>query len=191
MLIKNYIFKNSIVLFYLIFCISCTVPEKFKPNTRLSLEGFKKLLGDKYPIKYTRKSTPAGTLTVLEYVFEKTRPYQHFIISIQFSRPGEMLTESDYIKQKNESFAIDSTAQYRINYPDVGYRAKYIFLGMGPGGSAEKIIFTDTRKYHDVEIIASHLLPDSVQPEMPVLEDIARYIDKTLQNANYTEKPYD
>lgn len=191
MLTKIHNYKIIYLSFLLIYLISCSTSGIEKPVKKLSQEGFKNLLGTEYPIKYTSKVTDRKAVIAIEYQFKKSSSYQHFIIKIFFSEPGKMLVKSEYLSRMKNYFSENSIEQYKIKFPSIGSQAMYTFLGAGPGGSAEQLIFTDTRKRHDIKIIISHLLPNDVELHPVALENIANYIDDALLNGQYVEKNYD
>ena len=179
----NYCLNRPLFIFLLfISSISCSSLSASGVTDSFSSQDFQNLIGTQYPINYVTKHNDLGTLISIEYQFKKTRPDQHYIIQIQFSKSGTMLIESDYIEQHKNSLSVKSAEQHSLSFPSVGYRAQYTFLGAGPGGMAEQLIFTSSNKKHDIKIISSHLLGHDIEPIPLSLMDFANYVNSVLLN---------
>ena len=146
----------------------------------LDKEGFQGLYGKKYPIKFTKTEDSAGIKDAIEYHFSKTDPYHHHIVEIQFSEVGSLLDKVGYEKAIEKSLTFRNPEQHQQYFPNLGARAQYSFLGAGPGGAAEQLVFTTTNAAYDVKILVSHLLPVNVDVPEVGLKDIARYIDQSI-----------
>lgn len=180
----TYCLVRNILLFTLVLsCLACT-PTLQQPED-FSLQGFQKLFGHNYPISFVKKSNEQGTSMVIEYLFTKTDASQHYIIELQFSAPASLLVESDYLAQYQASLAASNSKKHKAMFPAIGYRAQYTFLGAGPGGAAERLIFTSSNRHYDVKIMISHLLPNSVATPPLNLETIAAYVDKVLTDIQF------
>ena len=74
---------------------------------------------------------------------------------------------------------------HAMRFPTIGHHAQYNFLGAGPDGASEELMFTSSNRHYDVRISRNHLLPNTVDAPELHLESLARYIDKTLTNIEY------
>lgn len=168
-----------------LFALACTPTPQAEG---FSLSGFQNLFGNAYPITYVTKSGESATTILIEYTFNKTDEAQHYIIEIQLSKPGSLVLESEYLAQYQASQTENNPQKHTTMFPPIGHNAQYTFLGAGPGGSAEQLLFTSSNRHYDVKIISSHLLPDNVSAPTLTLETLAAYIDKTLTNIQYIKE---
>jgi len=174
-------FLKQFCLFCLIFIsLGCTSFDAQKNTNSLSQKGFQVLFGPGHPITYIAKHNNTGSVIGIEVKFKKSNPDQHYVFEIQFSAPGTVLKEKEYKKHYQASVVKKSAEQHKMYFPSIGLRAQYSFLGAGPGGVAEQLAFTSTNKSHDVKIVASHLLPNGMEPLAIMLPDIANFINKAL-----------
>lgn len=171
------------MLYVVLLCFSsCTHSISERSTDAFSQKSFQDLIGDEYPIAFVKELNDIGVKYGIEYIFEKSDPYQHYIVEIQFSSIGSMFNDVDYTAAYNDSLSINNPDQHRMYFPLVGSRAQYSFLGAGPGGSSEQLVFTTTNKSYDIKIIFSHLLPSGVEMPMITIEDFAVFIDQVLTN---------
>jgi len=182
MLATDYLFRKFFIFTLLLSCLACTPT----PQTEdFSQAGFQKLFGSEFPITYVKKINEQGSSLHIEYVFKKTDNDQHYVIEIQFAAPDTLLLESDYFPQYQASQSANNPQKHKAEFPAIGLRAQYTFLGAGPGGAADQLIFTSSNHHYDVRIISSQLLPANVATPTLTLETIANYVDKTLTGIQY------
>lgn len=162
--------------------LACSATRATAVTQHFSSQGFIDRFNIPYPIKYRAGKNEQGESIAIEYKFKKTGRDQHYVIQLQFSKSGALLVASDYMDAFKKSKSSKNPAQHKMNFPAIGYRARYTFLGAGPGGMAEQLIFTSTDGKHDIKIISSHLLPDSVKLKPIELEKMARYVERVLLN---------
>lgn len=180
-----WLLRKLLIITLALYTFACTPTQ---PPEGFSLSGFQNLLGSAYPITYLKKTGESATTVLIEYTFKKNDAAQHYIIEIQFAAPESLLVESEYLAQYQASQSANNPKKHQAAFPAIGLRAQYTFLGAGPGGSAEQLIFTSSNRHYDVKVISSHLLPDSVTAPTLNLETLAAYIDKTLTNIQYIKE---
>ncbi len=182
MLVDKYFFTRIYLIQFVLLIISCSPINAAKVTEHFSSQGFIDQFTLPYPVTYTTGHNELGDTINIEYQFNKTRQDQHYVIQIQFSPIRKMLIETDYLLKYKQSKSSQNLAKHKLDFPSVGLRAQYIFLGAGPGGMAEQLILTSSSNKYDVKILSSHLLPNNVELTPLKLEDIAIYIDRTLLN---------
>lgn len=155
-----------------------------KQPTTLDKAGFQTFYGGNTPIDFNKVNTESGAKLAIDYLFTKQNQHQHYNVVIEFSPAGKLLVKEEYEKAKNESHRTDNAAKHAQRFPQIGFKAQYYFLGAGPGGAAEKLVFTSSDKRWDVSIVVSNLLPDNVQLPDKNIFDIAKYIDTSLLHGN-------
>ncbi|MDH5179040.1 MAG: hypothetical protein OEZ39_16610 [Gammaproteobacteria bacterium] len=172
--------KRFSLLLLFLSCLACSATQADSVTPHFSAPGFIDQFEIKYPLKYQTGKNESGESISIEVEFTKTSRDQHYVIQILFSKPGSLLVESEYLAGFNQSKATQNPAQHMMNFPAVGSRAMYRFLGAGPGGAAEQLIFTSSDKRLDIKVLSSHLLPDSVNLTPIDIEKLAKYIDGVL-----------
>lgn len=120
---------------------------------------------------------------LFEFQFKKTDPIQHYICAISVARAGAFidpkLYEADYNRLKNEYMKANPgrwMQQLRLDFPEIGRRAQYGHIAAGPGGAAFDLSMTTSDGMHDVKILISNLMPESVEGPDLDIEKIAKAI---------------
>ena len=177
------LFRNFLIFTLALASLSCSRTQP--PPEGFSLQGFQSFIGANYPVTFVKQPGEQGTEMIIEYPFKKTREIQRYIIVIQFFAPSTLVDEADYLAQYQASASANNPRMHAMRFPTIGHYAQYNFLGAGPDGASEELIFTSSNRHYDVRISRNHLLPNTVDAPELDLESLARYIDKTLTNIEY------
>lgn len=176
------LYCNCVLLLFII--AGCVHSESVIQGRALDKLGFQKFFGEQTPIHFKRAESDSRIKLKIEYLFKKSSPYQHYIVEIEFDRNGYMLDPAAYQKALAQSEKSRKTLQHQQYFPQIGLRAQYQFLGAGPGGAAEQLVFTSTNAQWDIRISMSHLLADNITGPERSISDLANYIDQSISKGN-------
>ncbi len=176
------LYCSCVLLFVII--AGCGHSESVIQGRALDKQGFQKFFGEQTPIYFKRAESDSRVKFEIEYLFEKSSPYQHYIVEVEFDRNGSMLDQAAYQKALAQSEKSRNPLQHLQYFPQVGLRAQYQFLGAGPGGASEQLVFTSTNLQWDIKISMSHLLPDNITGPERSISDLASYIDQSISKGN-------
>lgn len=168
-----------VVLVLVIFFYGCNSGAGNSADT-LDAAGFQAFYGSNIPVVFAKTGSGSGAKLIIDYTFPKTDQHQHYHVVIDFSPGGTLLNQSDFERAAKESSLAGSHEQHEYFFPKIGTRARFFFLGAGPGGAAEKLIFTTSDKRWDVSVVVSQLFPENVPPPDKNIFAIAQYIDTSI-----------
>lgn len=173
--------NKSLYLFLIVLLVSGCTRYNSEQLKALTQTGYQSFYGDRFPITLHRNSEATRVKHAIQYQFVKQDQYDHYLIEIDFAVADSLLAPQAYTSARQQSRTTHNPQQHQQFFPNIGSKAQYRFLGAGPGGSAEMLVFTSSNKKWDVSIVISHLLPENVALPDRSIEQLARYLDQALQ----------